>query len=69
MERRDFPKILPIDGKEFKTAGGKWLATVRQYPASTTAERALLHLKIDSILISFQDTTCLCIQDSERSDT
>lgn len=44
--RRDYQKILRLDGQSFVTGPGTWRARVKEYSAPVSA-RALLHVKIE----------------------
>lgn len=44
--RRDYPRILPIDGMKFVTKRGTWRAKVSGYPAAVAASD-LFQLRID----------------------
>ena len=44
---RDYGKIFDIEGREFVTSRGAWLATVREYPAARGVDDALLHLRVN----------------------
>src|ERR1700730_10644441 len=44
--RRDYARILPVDGKKFVTKRRTWRATVSRYPTACTASD-LLRLQIN----------------------
>ena len=62
--RRDYEKILRIDGQTFVTAQGAWQARVREYSAPGSASD-LLHLNIEfELCASIKRTLDLWIEDA-----